>query len=423
MGVGINTAEWTSRAARRGGDFPALAAAMLANGDTLVVASGAPKPDSAIAAEFRSPCELDAAFGQGGATRLANPGPGVSVSEVLPTADGGAVIAGSTSQTYRHFLVGPSHWLVGKLTADGQLDTSFGSQGWVTLPWAYTATSLALASNGNIVVGGDGKTSGSSFISELTTDGKLVPTFGVAGRTRMPPWHDGGVQGVWIEPTGDILSLVGGGNMGCWGLTAVTLTANGVRVPDFTKRFMANLRRTEGPGGCFSPVFIGDVTIGSAGFHLIGTGQRSCVNYGCTERPGRRDPTAHLSDLAFAYTGALDSTFGTSGRTSFPAPIAGSAWAFPQTDGSLLLATSPVDIGFGNHPNKHAHLRLYRISPTGDLQTSYANNGVADVPLPFVMGSADTGAVQSLPVSNGKQNAIVTSTTSGNALILISAPT
>jgi hypothetical protein len=416
VGVGINTAEWTSPAAGNADDLPGLAAAMLANGDTLVVASGAPTPDTAIAAEFRTPCELDSTFGQDGATLLANPGPGVDISDVLPTADGGALIAGSTSQTYQQSLKGPSHWLVGKLTAGGRLDQAFGNQGWATLPWDDTATSIAMTDNGNIVVGGDGDANGSSFVTELTADGTLVPTFGVAGRTRMPPWHDGGVQGVWTEPNGNILSLVVGGNMGCWGTTAVTLTPSGLRVPGFTARFDQQLRQADAVPKAGFPFFVGDVVIGAHGFHLVGTSQSVCWD---NQKP---DPTLRVSDIAFGYDGNLDTTFGANGATHFPASIADSAWAFPQADGSLLLATSP-DNNNGAGKDKRAVLPLYRITNTGELDTNYVNDGVDDITLPYSVDSDVSGEAGPVPVSNGQHAGVLTVTRSGNAVILIPVPT
>lgn len=411
QGVGVNTAEWTSRAARRGNDFPGLAAAMLANGDTLVVASGAPRPDTAVAAEFRTSCEMNTAFGQGGATLLANAGHGVSITDVLPTTDGGALIAGGTNSLLDR------HWLVGKLTADGQLDQAFGNQGWASLPWRYTATAMAVTHSGDIVVGGLGSQNGSSFVTEIDANGRLVPTFGVGGRTRMPPWHDGGVSGVWIEPNGNILALVGGGNMGCWGVVAVTLTPSGQRALGFTSRFRQELRQAD-PNPKFGlPIFIGNAVVSQDGFHLVGTAQNDCV-----DNPPRRkpNPTQRVTDIAFGYDGRLDPAFGTNGVTSFSAPIASEAWALPQADGSVLLVTSPDHNGFFNG-KKRADMRLYRIGATGHLDISYASHGVADVPLPFTVGNYTIGPPAA--VSNGHQTVIVTSTASGNAVILVRTPT
>jgi len=411
MRIGVNTAEWTSRAANAGSDFPSLAAAMLANGKTLVIASGAPTPGTAIAAEFRSPCALNPAFGRYGATRLAFPGHGVNISTILPTADGGALIAGSTSQASSN-----SQWLVGKLMTDGQLDPAFGHHGWALLPWRYTATTLALTHSGDIVVGGDGNANGSSFVSQITARGSLVTTFGVGGRTGMPPYHDGGVQGVWIEPNGDILSLVGGGNMGCWGVVAVTLTSSGRRIPGFTARFRRALRQVDPDPDYPITVFIGDVVVGPSGFHLVGTDQDNCV-----DNPPGRNPSERVSDIAFGYDGGLDTSFGTNGVTSFPAPIADSVWALPRADGSLLLATSPDRNDHGHYAR--ADLLLYRITRTGQLETSYASHGVGDVPLPYDRDSDTALEIGSLPVSNGRQTAIVSGNAPGDAVILMEVPT
>lgn len=414
LGIGVDTAEWISRAASQGKDFPTLAVAMLANGDTLAVASGAPTPRTAIVAEFRTPCELNPDFGRGGATQLAFGRQGVSISAVLPMADGGALIAGSTSESN-------AHWLVGRLTADGQPDAAFGHDGWASLPWGYTATALAQMPNGDIVVGGDGNENGSSYTSELTSDGGLVRSFGVAGRTRMPPWHDGGVQGVWVEPSGNILAIVGGGNSGCWGVIAVELTPTGERVSGFARRFQRGLHQAVPTAGARFPfiVFVGDIAVEPDGFHLIGTAQNTCVDNGLP----RPNPTQRIRDVAFGYDGSLDTSFGENGVTSFPAPIADAAWAFPQADGDTLLVTSP-DASDRNHVGRkgYADLLVYRLTHSGALDTTYAHDGVADLSFPDNADNCASDEVGAQPVSNGRQVEIATTTASGNAIVLSPVP-
>lgn len=410
-GAAINTPDWTSKGARNGGSFPALAAAMLSNGNTLVIASAAPTANGAIAAEFRTRCELNPNFGQQGATRLAFPG-GVSISDVLPLADGGALIAGSTNP-----MADDPHWLVGKLTAEGRLDQSLGHGGWSLLPWHYTATALAVTRNGDIVVAGDGPVNGASFVSEITPHGTLVPTFGVAGRTRMPPWHDGGVQGVWVEPNGDILTLVGGGNMGCWGLVAVTLTPTGLPEPGFAARFRRALREVVPTDRYGFPVFIGDITVDANGFHLVGTTQEGCV-----DNPRGPNSTQRVSNVAFRFDGNLDTAFGVNGVTSFAAPIAESASALPEQHGNLLLASNP-DLYF-REMHKRAHMLFYRLNDAGELDNHYGVNGIADILLPYKgYGIGDTKSEPvTVPVSNGQQAAIVLNRPPGDTVILMPVP-
>lgn len=406
-GIGVNAAEWTSQAAGNGDDFPGLAAAMEANGDTLVIASGDPTPTTAIAAEFRTPCDLDPAYGDNGATQLSAPGFPVNVSGVFPTADGGALITGGTS-------VSDGRWFVGKLTAGGQLDQAFGDHGWALLPWAGTATTIAVAPNGNIVVGGLGNDNGISSVGEISAQGRPVTSFGTRGQTAMPPWHDGGVDGVWIEPDGNILALVGGGNMGCWGVTAVTLTPSGRGVPGFTAAFDRALKSADPDRASGLPIFVGGLTVGSHGFHLVGTAQDDCVGNPPQQKP---NPSQRVIDIAFGYDGNLDTAFGKDGVTSFSAPMASLAWVLPQSDASVLLVTSPYR--GGPDQRRRDDVFVYRISDTGRLETNYADHGLAVVTLPYVLGSGVDYVAEPRPVSNGQRAAVVTLNAKGNAVVLI----
>jgi hypothetical protein len=409
-GIGINTAEWNSRAANWGDDYPGLAAAMLPNGNTLVVASGAPKPDTAIAVEFRTPCALEPSFGQDGATLLSGHGFGVNIADVLPTSDGGALIAGSTNPVR-------GRWLVGKISADGQLDQAFGDVGWARLARGYSVWTMALAHDGSIIVGGGGNTNGSSFLMKLSADGQPDADFGVGGRTTLPAWHDGGVQGLWVEPDGNVLALVGGGNMGCWGLTAVTVTPSGATLPGFRERFAAGLNHADPNSHVGFPVFVGDVVAGPDGFHLLGTAQDDCVD---NPGGGRANPSEHFSDVAFHYDGQLDTGFGVDGVANFSAGFADQAWALPQADGTVLLAVSPHDGGW--HPKRRAEIRFYSVNSAGHLQTGYGDSGVADITLPYSLDSDAAVGVQPAVTGNGRHAAIVTVTSRGDAVIITPVP-
>jgi hypothetical protein len=413
MAVAINTTEWTSSAAGEVDAYPNLTGAMLANGDAVAVATAAPTPETATVAEFRSPCALDPGFGHAGAIELALPGAGVAVGAVAPTGDGGALLAGNTDRG--------DHWLVGKLTASGALDPSFGTRGWSVLPWRGSADAIAVTRAGDIVLGGADRPheNGQSMVTEVTARGRVVPTFGVLGRVAMPGYHDGGLESVAVEPSGQILALVGGGNMGCWGVTAVTLSPSGHLLRGFTERFQRALLLAD-PTICWTPVFVGDTQVGPTGFRLIGTAERQCVNYGCTEHPcSKPDPTQRVTEIAFTYEGDLDSGFGAGGSTSTPAPMAESAWAMPQADGSVLLAATPALACLNDR--KRAELFVYHLTRTGRLDRSYADRGVDTIPQPYSNGQYIV-STPAIPVSNGRTSAIIVLTDHGNAVGLMSAP-
>jgi hypothetical protein len=418
-GIGLNTAEWRSRAVDELKDYPALAAAMLANGDVLAIASGAPRPGTAIAAEFESPCRLDPRFGHHGVVELAMGQPGVSISTVYPTAGGGAILAGSTAQPN----VFGQQWLVGRLTARGHPEHGFGRNGWRVLPWHGDVSSVAAARNGVIVLAGEDRprVNGLSMVAELSAHGKLLTGFGTRGRAPLADYHDGGVEGVWTESGGDILVLLGGGNMGCWGVTATTLTPTGHRIASFTRRFLDSVEHFDASPDCTTPVFVGDLDADPNQFHLIGASQRTCVQGGCTEHPtSKPDPTRAARDIGFSDDGDLDTSFGAHGETEFRAPMAEGAWVLPQARGRALLVISPAGDLYRKTP---AFLLIYSITRSGHLQARYGEHGVERVPLPFKTNDyqlpLDGG--DALPVSNGRKMAVVANTSAGNTVIVIRA--
>jgi hypothetical protein len=413
-GIAVNTAEWTSRAAKVGNDYPQLAAAMLRNGDVLVVASGTPTPKTATAVEFRGPCAVDRRFGKDGATTLSLPGPGLAISTVVPAEHSRVLLAGSTDPA--NFL--RQQWLVGELGAGGQPYRRFGTDGWSVLPWYGDTTSLAVTGTGAIIAGGEDrpKTNGESMVTKLTARGNLVRNFAQHGRVAMPGYHDGGIQGLWIEPDGRVLVMLSGGNMGCWGVSAVKLTPSGTRVASFTRRFLESLSRAVPASQCGTPVFVGGIRLGSGGFHLIGTSQRRCVYDGCSEHPtSKPDPSRALRDIAFTDTGALSTSFGTQGQTSIRAPMAEEAWTLDQPNGRVLLATVPT----GNEYRKtRAYLRLTQLTRTGHLPAKHA---VTRVALPFKTNdySLPLDGAGAIPVSDGRRTEIVTNNSPGNSVTVL----
>ncbi|MGV3659989.1 MAG: hypothetical protein ACO1TE_07385 [Prosthecobacter sp.] len=80
-----------------------------------------------------------------------------------------------------------SVFLVARVNANGQMDTSFGEGGMVSVPFDYSdawASSVKIQADGKIVVGGS---SGGGFaMARLHTDGSLDGSFGQGGKTVIP---------------------------------------------------------------------------------------------------------------------------------------------------------------------------------------------------------------------------------------------
>ncbi|HVT31394.1 MAG TPA: delta-60 repeat domain-containing protein [Rhodanobacteraceae bacterium] len=164
--------------------------------------------------------QLDASFGNGGIA-LFDPGfPGYIPVEALDAVvlpDNSFVGVGIMA-----LLPGMTNSDVGifKLTANGNLDTSFGSNGGQIVPFDLGGSMSDLAvkvlrdAQGRFLVVGFGSTSDSSFTTlliRLTATGELDPSFGVGGKLTVasapPPDPDLGDTGtsVALTPDGGIL--------------------------------------------------------------------------------------------------------------------------------------------------------------------------------------------------------------------------
>lgn len=129
------------------------------------------------------PAALDASFGENGVvTTDLQPEMDDLAYAVAVQADGKIVLAGTsgTPALTQTALV--------RYTADGKVDTSFGTDGLVLNTKAVSASSygLAIQSDGKLVTGGWTANSGSStdfLVSRFSAAGKLDESFGVGGHS------------------------------------------------------------------------------------------------------------------------------------------------------------------------------------------------------------------------------------------------
>jgi hypothetical protein len=372
---------------------------MLPGGTTLVVASaGYPASSFAEAYAFTRDCAPDRAFGSNGAERLAFGGQAFYLAAAAPAPGGGILLAGST----------PKGWLVARLLANGSADPTFGSGGWTVVPWPGSASAIAVAPSGDIVLGGSAGAGCciDEWVGELNAGGGIASDFGSGGRTSVPVYRDdSGISRVWAEPDGDIFALTSGGNMGCWGISVSALTGSGSKVPSFQSNFNAAMRRVS-PSG----VFAGDVVVRSSDFLVAGTEQSACVG-----APGGGTSQGRVA--AFAFDGKLDSGFAAGGVASFSAPMAESVWALPRSNGGFVLAAAPPI--FETNPNARAELRFFDLSADGGIDHAFGNQGVATLQLPYLSQAYPASAVPTALATNGTVSSLVTSTANGKALRLI----
>jgi hypothetical protein len=300
----------------------------MADGSTLVAVSGYPTLRSVVLHSVTALCAPDRGFGSEGVATVAlplRPRPGnppadgvppngLWVNAVAPRRGGGAILAG----TYGN------DWVVGEVTRRGQIDPTFGEGGWTVLPFPGEVTAVLQEPSGRIIIAGDNGGGGCctlNWVAAVSARGRLENDFGTRGREELPTGGDSGVEGLALEPNGDILATVGYGNNGCWGVVLAMLTPSGRQVPQFATRFG---RFWHGLG---FGAFVGDVYVDGDGFTLVGTGERECDGY-------RSQPATGLI-TRFRADGDLI------GRTiRFPSRMYGTVDAF-HVGGDIFVVASP----------------------------------------------------------------------------------
>src|SRR5262249_921991 len=151
----------------------------------------------------------DPAFSVAGAAVLAISGDQTAHAVALQK-DGRIVVAGEA-------LVDPDplhlayHMIGARFTTDGTLDTSFHGVGFTDFDFgpgtSAHAFAMALQKDGKIVLAGTavGQSSADFGVARLTADGNLDPTFGSGGHVRTPIEGSASAQAVAIQKDGRIV--------------------------------------------------------------------------------------------------------------------------------------------------------------------------------------------------------------------------
>jgi len=304
-----------------GGD--ANAVVVQPDGKVIVVgtANGGFLPaDDWVIARYNPNGTLDTAFGNGGFFRYEMPTDRSAwLYDVALQPDGKIVVTGS----------GTFNFAVARLTADGQLDPTFGVGGVATHDVGPAGsqqypTTLAVQADGKILVAGWTSTTNTVRVARLNADGSLDSTYGVGGVAVLPV-AGGRASVIAIQPDGKAL-VAGyghtGGGRSDWMLARITT------------------------GGAPDPTFSGD------GVSLLEfTGESDTVNDLAVLPDGRIlvggvvAVGANNSRMAFARylpDGRLDPSFGRGG--TYTAPASGIAlnevYALAvQADGRILAVT------------------------------------------------------------------------------------
>jgi uncharacterized delta-60 repeat protein len=273
-----------------------------------------------LLARYNTNGSLDQAFGTGGAAAY----PGGCPLAAAIQRDGKLLLAGLTVPTYR--------FVVGRFTANGALDTTFGTAGAATTTFGgvlEAASALAVEPDGRIVAAG-ATSNGSTVrlvIARFHSDGTLDTSFGTGGKVLTA--IDCDPSSVLLQPNGKIVIV--GGALGT-GTSAHFVVA----------RFNANgtLDSSFGTGGAVN------TTIGSNSFPRAGALQVNgkIVAVGVSDQGA---PERFFTLARYRANGSLDSTFGKSGIVTTPIGLSSAASGVAlQADGKIVAAGT-ADIGNG----------------------------------------------------------------------------
>jgi uncharacterized delta-60 repeat protein len=159
-------------------------------------------------ARYRRGGRLDRRFGSRGIFKSALPraaGPFIATAVAQERRTGRLLVAGGYGQ---------GSMLVLRLTPAGRLDRSFGRSGVARAPAGGIAQSLALRSNGGILVGGSNanRNGRPMVVARFTRNGQLDRGFGSRGLAEVLFWNpdlaaSAGVAGLATTPSGEIVGF------------------------------------------------------------------------------------------------------------------------------------------------------------------------------------------------------------------------
>ena len=366
----------------------------MASDGVTVVAVPSPLPSSSVVLlrAFTKTCHADLDFGNGGSEEIdvrvdGRMQHGVNLSATAPGLSNSIILVGTSD----------AGMLVGIIAADGQVDRSFGSDGWELLPWPAGPTAVLQERSGEIVVGDSvgGGCCEMEWVGALTSEGHVLRSFGAGGKVRLgvPPVEDEEIEQLSLASNGDLLVLNSGGHMGLWESYVSELNPRGQLVRSFSRNLEAGWR-TRVP-----PVFLGDLVVRQGGFVLIGAGQSGLVS-------NTADPSAAGRFLEVDDSGRFaESPSGTT-TAKFPNRMLEDVWVFSTPTGGYLMLGQPPDIQ--TSPNSRQRVQIVAFTRDGTVDTNYGASGRGYIELP-----SSASGVQPMVTGSRDSVAIVSSTSNG----------
>jgi uncharacterized delta-60 repeat protein len=180
------------------GDLACDASAMALQPDGKMIIVGSRGNSMPLVARLNADASPDTSFGQTGKLVL-NQWEGVKVTGVVVRPDERIIIAANYNGGLDN-----SGFMIGRITRDGLVDSSFGVQGRIFVSSA-TALALALDTEGRILAGGS-STLGSHTVFRFNEDGTPDRYFGRQGKFNIPD-SSSNLTALTIQPDGKIVAV------------------------------------------------------------------------------------------------------------------------------------------------------------------------------------------------------------------------
>jgi uncharacterized delta-60 repeat protein len=272
---------------------------------------------------------------------------------IAQQADGRYVLAGYSS--INSATNGANDFALARVNANGTLDTAFDSEGILTTDFSGgddRATSIAIQSDGKIVVGGSGGTGSDTFaIARYNTNGSLDTTFSGDGKAQFAVGASGSVNSTKVLADGSILlagevdlnstpGLVTAANLGFFKLSGSGL-ADGGAIYDIRSVLSDDVAY--------------DVAIRSDGKYIVAGSAAG--------RPAL---------LRYNADGTLDTTFGGDGRIDFGTTVLGTIRGVAiQGDGKIVVTGTGFNGGTSND------IVVVRLDINGFFDFGFGTTGTA----------------------------------------------
>lgn len=341
--------------------FDAVADAVALQSDGKIVIGG---ELSSLAGVLRLTANgvLDSSFGSGGMVTINVPG----------ALGGGVQVIGVAIQPDGKIVAGIStansdgeeSFSLARLNANGSLDTTFGSSGIVTsLPFGQgrSPTVLALQPDGKILLAGDG------IMARYNPTGQLDSTFGSSGLALLAAQS---VTAIALQPNGQILIAGGGPARGAFPPSVQTLSVAGL-----IARYNPNgsLDTTFGSSGQAASVAAASAIVVQVDGRIVVAGS---INSRLVAPPAPNDTGFGL--VRYNPNGSIDTTFGRRGAviTDFgkSAPLAETFALALQSDGEIIAAGVAGQFP-GISRSTPSSFALARYTNAGPLDTSFGSGG------------------------------------------------